>query len=95
MTKKSHITGAATIVFGGAIGIGIHYNNEENEVGIYFSELKEQLEAGSDIGDRETYDPQVVLVFDNMTSINVVRQAIDLAERTLKDGVIPKKGGEK
>lgn len=94
MKKTSYITGEAVVVFGGAIGIGLAYNPEEKKVGILFSELKEQLNVGDKVEEEETYEEQVQFVFDNLESIKMVRRALDLAERTLKDGEIPRKGGE-
>lgn len=60
------------------------------------SELKEQVEVGKKLsGNEEKYEQQVELVFKSVDSINVFRKVLDLAERTLKDGAIPKIGGEK
>lgn len=94
MTKTSYITGEAVVVFGGAIGIGLEYNPETKKVGISFSEIKEQLNVGDKTERKEAYDEQVLFVFDNLESIKIVRHALDLAERVLKDGEFPRKGGE-
>ena len=91
MTKTSYITGEAVVVFGGSIDIGLGYNPETKKVGISFSELKEQLNVGDKKERKEAYEKQVLFVFDNLESIKIVRHALDLAERTLKDGDIPRK----
>ena len=90
MTKTSYITGEAVVVFGGSIDIGLGYNPETKKVGISFFELKEQLNVGDKKERKEAYEEQVLFVFDNLESIKIVRHALDLAERTLKDGEFPR-----
>lgn len=95
MTKTSYITGKASAMFGGAINIEIGYNPDKKIVGIGLSELKKQMEIGETLtGDEERYEPQIELIFGSVESINIFRCALDIAERTLKDGAIPKIGGE-
>ena len=96
MTKTSYINGKALIVFGGSISFGIGYNPNKKVVWLMMSELKEQVKVGEKLsGDEEEYKPQVELVFQSVDSINIFRNVLDLAERTFKDGAIPKIGGEK
>lgn len=97
MTKTSYITGKALAMFGGAINCEIGYNPDKKIVGIGLSELKKQLEIGGTLtGNEERYEPQIELIFGSVESINIFRRALDIAERTLKDGVIPSlEGGEK
>ena len=95
MTKTSYINGKALVVFGGSINFWIGYNQNKKVVGVMMSELKEQVKVGEKLsGDEEKYKPQVELVFQSVDSINVFRNVLDLAEKTLKDGKIPQIGGE-
>lgn len=96
MTKTSYITGEALAMFGGAINFEIGYNPDKKIVGIGLSKLKKQLEIGETLtGDEERYEPQIELIFGSVESINIFRRALDIAERTLKDGAIPQpEGGE-
>lgn len=96
MAKTNYITGKALVVFGGSISFGIGYNPNEKVVGLAMYELKKQVKVGKKLsGNEKMYEPQVQLVFRNIESINCIRRALDIAERTLKDGAIPSlEGGE-
>lgn len=95
MTKTSYINGKALVVFGGSINFGIGYNPDDKVVGLNMSELTNQVQVGEKLnGNEEKNEPQVTLIFGCVESINVFRSVLDIAERTLKDGAIPKIGGE-
>lgn len=90
MAKTSYVTGKALAMFGGAIKFEIGYNPDKKLVGVGLSELKEQVEIGeTPTGKEEIYEPQIELIFGSVESINIFRRALDIAERTLKDGAIP------
>lgn len=96
MAKTSYINGKALVVFGGSINFGIGYNPDDKVVGLNISELTNQVQVGEKLnGNEEKNEPQVTLIFGCVESINVFRSVLDIAERTLKDGAIPKIGGEK
>jgi hypothetical protein len=83
--RTSYIRGRAVVRFGGAIGIEVgHY--ESGEFVVAFKEAKEQKEVGDEIGIGETWDTQVILVFDNPKSVSMVRDALDCVESGLKYG---------
>ena len=91
--------GQATAKFGGAIEIGIHgWKNKQmdpEKVAISLRELKKPLNAGDEIPDgAETYPPQIWLEFNNLTSINLMRDALDCLEHFLKAGDFPKDDSE-
>lgn len=86
MKKTSYINGSAVVVFGGGIAVQSGYSVNKKEAVVAFSELKKQLECGEDFEeDAPKYPIQVQLVFDNLKSIEVVRRALDTAERFLKN----------
>ena len=82
----SGVTGRALVEFGGKVGVSIA-TYDDGAVSVGFSELKSQHEVGEDIGENESYDTQVRLVFTNLKSLDMVRNVLDMVERILKDGV--------
>ena len=91
---RSGVIGQATAKFGGSIEIGIHgWKNKQltpEKVAISLRELKKPLNAGDEIPDgAETYPPQIWLEFNNLTSINLMRDALDCLEQFLKTGNFP------
>ena len=90
---QSGITGRAQVRFGGKIRIGIGYSAEHNWGGISLGELKDTYKVGEDIPqDAEEYPTQVTLMFDNLTSIDMMRDALDNLESAFKDGDFKKNG---
>ena len=82
---KSFIVWRSQVVFGGAIQISSGYDTKNNKGVILFSELKEPLNVGDTLPENaEAYDPQVQLVFDNIWSLNILRDAIDNVEQAFK-----------
>ena len=83
----SGITGRALVNFGGKIHVWLGFNDEENIGSLVLAETKESHNVGDNLpkGVAE-YEPQVILRFDNIESINIVRDGLDLLERALKDG---------
>ena len=84
MEKTSYIRGMAEVVFGGSIRItGATMNGKQV---LAFTEMEQQLECGTEIPQAE-FDkpprPQVVLAFDNIKSVNVLRDALDMVEKYL------------
>lgn len=90
---KSFIVGRSQVVFGGAIQISSGYDTKNNKGVILFSELKEPLNVGDTLPENaEAYDPQVQLVFDNIWSLDILRDAIDNVEQAFKYGNLPGNG---
>ena len=81
---KSYVRGRAEAVFGGAIGISIGYDEKSDAGIIALSELEEQLGVNAEIGSTKFYEPQVFLVFNNLHSIEAMRDALDNIEYALK-----------
>ena len=89
---RSGIIGRAHAKFGGAIRIGIHggVRSCKGRVAISLSEVKEQVGVGNMLPEGvEKYGPQVWLEFDNLTSIDMMRDALDCLEVYLKTGSFP------
>jgi len=94
---RSGIIGRARAKFGGAIQIGIHggVGSDKGKVAISLAEVKEQVGVGKELPDGvEKYGPQVWLVFDNLTSIDMMRDALDCLEEYLKTSSFPKANGK-
>lgn len=88
-TKKertSFIKGRAEVHFGGSIVIEVGQTEENKRFVIAFSEAKEQKEVGDVTGDK--WDAQVFLVFDNLLSVSMLRDALDSVEQGMKYGKI-------
>lgn len=86
---RSGIIGRARANFGGAIQIRIH--GGDGKAAVSLSEVKQPLNVGDRIpDDAELYPPQVWLAFDNLTSIDMMRDALDCLEVYLKTGDFPK-----
>ena len=88
MKKTSYVIGQAQVRFGGSIQVGVGYNKESKTAAIQFAEFKEQV----NVGDKPTvaaYEPQVEFIFNNLESIKIVRQALDMCERAFKDEAMP------
>ena len=84
---ESGITGRAQVRFGGKIHIGIGYSGEHNWGGISLSELKETYKVAEEIPENANeYPTQVTLMFDNLESIDILRDALDNLESAFKDG---------
>ena len=88
---QSGITGRAQVRYGGKIHIGIGYSKERNLGFIELRELKDNYEVGADIPKgADEYNTQVSLVFNNLTSIDMMRDALDNLESAFKDGAFLK-----
>lgn len=84
---RSGITGRAQVRFGGRIHIGVGYSPDTKVGGIGLHELKEEYQVGADLPKNpEQYDEQVTLVFNNLESIEIVRDALDMLETAFKYG---------
>lgn len=93
---RSGVIGKAIATFGGAIQIGIHGwkdkhgSDDVEKVALSLSEIKKALNVGDRIpDDAELYPPQIWMVFNNMTSIDMMRNALDCLEHFLKTGEFP------
>lgn len=82
--NASYIEGEAKVVFGGKIKVNIADHLPTGRICVLFSELKEQHDPGADISDKENEEienrGQVVLAFNDIRSIEVVKTALDLIE---------------
>ena len=82
--NASYIEGEAKVVFGGKIKVDIADHLPTGRICVLFSELKEQHDPGADISDEEAKQienrGQVVLAFNDIRSIEVVKKALDLIE---------------
>lgn len=84
-TMKSGITGRAEVIFGGRIQLFIGWDDENNRGCIELSELKRDGKAGDKIPhNTPTFGPQVIMVFDDPKSIDIVRDSLDALERCFK-----------
>jgi hypothetical protein len=86
---RSGIIGRARVKFGGAIKITVHGGIEHDEVrvAVSLSEVKEQIGVGEKIPDNiENYGTQVWLEFNNIISIDMLRDALDCVEEYIKTG---------
>ena len=84
---KSEIIGRAYATFGGQIQISIGWSEEERIGSIHLAQLKENIGLGNPIPQgSETYDTQVILAFQNIESLNLMRDAIDYLEEVFKNG---------
>lgn len=84
---ESGITGRAQVRFGGKIHIGIGYDGKRNWGGISLSELKGSYKVGEEVAENaREYPTQVTLMFDNLESIDILRDALDNLESAFKDG---------
>lgn len=78
------------VKFGGSILINIGYNDKTGATGLLFSETKEEHKPGEKLTEgEETYGGQVQFEFDNLKSLEILRNALDLCEYALKYGEIP------
>ena len=85
------ITGQAIAVFGGQIKLGVGYNDETKSSFVSMSQLVEEHTVGGAIKkDAKTYGEQIILVFNNLESIKVLRDALDIVEVAIKENGIPK-----
>ena len=94
---RSGIIGRARAKFGGAIQISVHggVRGDMGRVAISLSEVKEQVGVGNMLPEGvEKYRPQVWLEFDNLTSIDIMRDALDCLEEYLKTGNFPEANGK-
>lgn len=86
--SKSKIIGRATAIFGGQIQLTVGYTDTKYAI-IELSELKEENAVGQPIKGGN-YGQQITLAFDSLDSINVFRDALDVAEHAIKtDGKLP------
>lgn len=85
MSKTSYIRGKAEVVFGGAIKIMCGTSTDGDFV-LGLAELKEQKKVGDTAENEEAYDPQVLLVFNNLDSVTIVRNALECVEQWYKEG---------
>lgn len=84
---ESGINGRATAVFGGAILIQVGYEPEKMTGVIALAELENQQEVGSKLKDGTGYyNPQINLVFKDLGSIDILRDALDNLEYSFKHG---------
>ena len=84
---KSGIRGRATAVFGGAILIQAGYDPKKMTGIISIAELENQQEVGSKLKEGTGYyNPQINLVFNDLGSIDILRDALDNLEYSFKHG---------
>ena len=93
---RSGVIGKATATFGGAIQISLHGLKDKHgsgkveKVALSLSEIKKALNVGDYIpDDAELYPPQIWLEFNNLTSIDMMRNALDCLEHFFKTGKFP------
>lgn len=86
---RSYVRGRAEAVFGGAIKVSIGYDKATESGAIMLSEIEKNIGIGAEIGDTKSYDPQVVLVFNDIRSIDVMRDALDNLEYAFKYKHLP------
>ena len=85
--EQSGIKGRSVVVFGGAILVQTGYNPERTTGVVSFAELENVQETGSHIKDGTGYyDPQCYLVFNDLASIDILRDALDNIEYAFKHG---------
>ena len=87
--SNSKIFGRATAIFGGKIGMTVGLSDDLKYAVIGLCEMVEDHEPGDEIQNPDNYGEQVTLAFDSIRSINNFRNALDVAERCLKDGKLP------
>ena len=80
--SKSKIIGRATAIFGGQIQLTVGYTDTKYAI-IGMCELKEENVVGQKIKGGH-FDEQITLAFDSLDSINIFRDALDVAEYALK-----------
>lgn len=86
--SKSKIIGRATAIFGGQIQLEVGYTDTKYAI-IGMSELKEEHTVGQKVKGGN-FGEQIILAFDSIDSINVFRDALDIAEYAIKtDGKMP------
>jgi len=82
---KSGIIGKAQACFGGKIYIDIiKARTEKNVYGIALSEFYQQGEVGTPSKCQETHDPQMLLFFDNIKSVEMMEDALRQVREQLK-----------
>ena len=96
---RSGIIGKARVKFGGAIRIGIHGGvlNDSDKViaAISLSEVMEPTDVGNEVPEStKDFGQQVWLEFNNLTSIDMMRDALDCLEEYLKTSSFPKANGK-
>ena len=89
---ESMIVGKAGVIFGGKIQIKVGLS-ESGYATVVLSELVKPQKVGHEIEDYSTHGEQVYLSFNSIESLDVFREALDVVERALKDGVLPDKFG--
>lgn len=84
---ESGITGRSKVRFGGKIHMYTSYSAKHNCGCISFSELKDSYKVGEEIAENASeYPKQVSLMFDNLVSIDMLRDALDNLESAFKNG---------
>lgn len=91
---ESGILGEAQVCFGGKIQLGYGLQPAMGVAFVDMAELKVKQEVGKTIENKEHYDPQVILCFDNLESINQLRLVLNEAEYALKHGKLRKNDEE-
>lgn len=81
--RKSKIIGRATAIFGGQIQLSVGYTDSKHAI-VGMSELEEENAVGQKIKGKN-YGEQITLAFDSLDSINVLRDALDVAETLIKN----------
>lgn len=88
--RESGITGKATAIFGGQIGIRVGYNEESGYAVLILCELVEDHKPGDKLEKGwDSYGEQIQLAFRDLKSVDIVRTALEYVERTIKDGKLP------
>ena len=85
----SKIFGRATAIFGGKIGMTVGLSDDHKYAVVGLNELVVAHAVGEKIENDDNYGEQITLAFDSIKSINIFRNALDLAEICLKEGDMP------
>ena len=86
MNYQSEILGNAEVYFGGKISVGLISSKDKTFHGISLAELYKAGEIGERITPKSVHmhEPQVILVFDNIKSIEIMERALMQVREMLK-----------
>ena len=85
MKYKSGIDACVKVRFGGRIAIGLITEYGENVHGLTLSEFAECGEVGVEPKNQERTEPIVTLLFDNVKSIDMLKEVLDSVRSRLED----------
>jgi len=84
MKYKSGIEACVKVRFGGRIAIGLITEYGENVHGLTLSEFAECGEVGVEPKNQERTEPIVTLLFDNVKSIDMLKEVLDSVRSRLE-----------